>query len=66
MTAVLSLGQDIGVFEYFKDLIGFKRCGEPSRLMRYIDPREVSVKLMRLFGEISHGPMACLMQTSEK
>ncbi|XP_015270294.1 PREDICTED: uncharacterized protein C11orf65 homolog [Gekko japonicus] len=31
---------DIGVFEYYKDLIGFKRCGEPSRLMRYIEPRE--------------------------
>ncbi|XP_054829189.1 protein MFI [Eublepharis macularius] len=31
---------DIGVFEYYKDLIGFKKCGEPSHLMRYIEPKE--------------------------
>lgn len=59
--AVLSLGQDIGVFEYYKDLIGFKECGEPSRLMRYIEPREVSAKLIRTFDETPHGPMPCLM-----
>ncbi|XP_077197716.1 protein MFI isoform X4 [Paroedura picta] len=34
---------DIGVFEYYRDLIGFKRCGEPSRLMRYIEPREAEL-----------------------
>ncbi|XP_060090831.1 protein MFI [Heteronotia binoei] len=31
---------DVGVFEYYKDLIGFKQCGEPARLMRYIEPKE--------------------------
>ncbi|XP_062983801.1 protein MFI [Elgaria multicarinata webbii] len=31
---------DVGVFEYYKELIGFKQCGDPSHLMRYIDPRE--------------------------
>ncbi|XP_044297379.1 protein MFI isoform X2 [Varanus komodoensis] len=31
---------DIGVFDYYKELIGFKLCGEPSHLMKYIDPRE--------------------------
>ncbi|XP_020658802.3 protein MFI isoform X1 [Pogona vitticeps] len=31
---------DLGVFDYYKELIGFKQCGEPSRLMKYIDPRE--------------------------
>ncbi|KAH0625135.1 hypothetical protein JD844_033280 [Phrynosoma platyrhinos] len=33
-------GQDIGVFDYYKELIGFKQYGEPARLMKYIDPRE--------------------------
>ncbi|XP_042316366.1 protein MFI isoform X2 [Sceloporus undulatus] len=31
---------DIGVFDYYKELIGFKQCGEPARLMKYIDPKE--------------------------
>ncbi|XP_026541121.1 uncharacterized protein C11orf65 homolog [Notechis scutatus] len=31
---------DMGVFEYYKELIGFKQYGEPSHLMKYIEPRE--------------------------
>ncbi|XP_013915881.1 PREDICTED: uncharacterized protein C11orf65 homolog [Thamnophis sirtalis] len=31
---------DMGVFEYYKELIGFKQYGEPSQLMKYIEPRE--------------------------
>ncbi|XP_048350669.1 protein MFI isoform X3 [Sphaerodactylus townsendi] len=31
---------DCGVFQFYKDLIGFKQCGDPSYLMRYIEPRE--------------------------
>lgn len=46
-----SLGQDIGVFEYYKQLIGFKQCGEPWRLMRCIDPREVRVKSVKIFDD---------------
>nr|XP_056714857.1 protein MFI [Euleptes europaea] len=34
---------DVGVFDYYKDLIGFKQCGEPSRLMRYIEPKEAEL-----------------------
>lgn len=31
---------DIGVFGYYKELIGFRRCGEPCQLMKCIEPRE--------------------------
>uniref|UniRef100_A0A8D0BW26 Chromosome 11 open reading frame 65 n=1 Tax=Salvator merianae TaxID=96440 RepID=A0A8D0BW26_SALMN len=31
---------DKGVFAYYKELIGFKQCGEPSQLMKYINPGE--------------------------
>ncbi|XP_034265501.1 protein MFI [Pantherophis guttatus] len=31
---------DMGVFEYYKELIGFKQYGEPCHLMKYIEPRE--------------------------
>ncbi|KAM3836467.1 protein MFI [Vipera latastei] len=31
---------DLGVFEYYKELIGFKQYGEPCHLMKYIEPRE--------------------------
>ncbi|XP_053241751.1 protein MFI isoform X2 [Podarcis raffonei] len=31
---------DIGVFDYYKDLITFRICGEPYHLMRFIDPKE--------------------------
>nr|XP_034971315.1 protein MFI [Zootoca vivipara] len=31
---------DIGVFDYYKELISFRICGEPSHLMRFIDPKE--------------------------
>lgn len=48
----LPFGQDIGVFDYYKELIGFKRCGEPSRLMKYIDPREVRIKRTGIFEGI--------------
>ncbi|XP_070605843.1 protein MFI isoform X2 [Erythrolamprus reginae] len=34
---------DIGVFEYYKELIGFKQYGEPSHLMKYIEPREAEL-----------------------
>nr|XP_060622932.1 protein MFI [Anolis sagrei ordinatus] len=32
--------QDMAVFDYYKGLIGFKQCGKPSSLMKYIEPRE--------------------------
>ncbi|XP_066475948.1 protein MFI [Tiliqua scincoides] len=31
---------DIGVFGYYKELIGFRKCGEPCQLMKCIDPKE--------------------------
>ncbi|KAJ6662298.1 hypothetical protein lerEdw1_012462 [Lerista edwardsae] len=31
---------DLGVFGYYKELIGFRRCGEPCQLMKCIEPRE--------------------------
>ncbi|XP_025024652.1 uncharacterized protein C11orf65 homolog [Python bivittatus] len=34
---------DMGVFEYYKELIGFKQYGEPSHLMKYIEPREAEL-----------------------
>ncbi|ETE60240.1 putative protein C11orf65, partial [Ophiophagus hannah] len=36
---------DMGVFEYYKELIGFKQYGEPSHLMKYIEPREVRAQM---------------------
>ncbi|KAL7983324.1 hypothetical protein Chor_000200, partial [Crotalus horridus] len=36
---------DMGVFEYYKELIGFKQYGEPCHLMKYIEPREVRAKV---------------------
>lgn len=45
------LGQDLGVFGYYKELIGFRRSGEPCQLMKCIEPREVRIKVMKVFGD---------------
>lgn len=33
--------QDVRIFQYYKELIGFRGVGDPHLLMKFIDPREV-------------------------
>ena len=37
--------QDVQVYRYYRDLINFKCRGDPSSMLKCINPREVSIRL---------------------
>ncbi|XP_048350668.1 protein MFI isoform X2 [Sphaerodactylus townsendi] len=57
---------DCGVFQFYKDLIGFKQCGDPSYLMRYIEPREAKFPPCIYYKVFTHRPVVDMCANSPR